>query len=901
MGPETPCLDLLFFTGRQYLMNYTCSFVNATYSNMDCFYKNGGIPLTRESVNSHYFDIECQSTATSATTSLQHASNTMHAVVETPSNRVTAIDDGVSSDANISDFLARKVQIATQTWSVGTPYVQILKPWTLFLNNPAVKRKLENYFMIKGDLQITFLINGTPFHAGMLLASYMYMNTPNEVIVIGGDEQSVTRSQRPHLWLNASTNKGGCICVPYFAPTNYLSLTSPKFDSDSIGTINIDSIADLIQINAGTDSVTITVFAELINSKLTVPTMASVALSSSSTLSYSHYFEIQTQSDEYVEEGVISGPSSAIAAYAGMFASAPIIGPFATATQIGASAVSSIARLFGYSRPTMVADISPMRNFPVSSLALTEGVDTSQKLSVTGKQELTIDPSVVGLPSEDTLTLSSMTSRESYLTQFLWETTDLVDTSLFACHINPMAERRSVVAGGFQIIPTSLSYATRPFLGWSGSLRYRFQVIASQYHRGRIAIIYDPNGPLTGDPFNTTFNTIIDLADGRDFSVDFKWQQDVGYMSVDISDTTTFYTEVNPETLSANRNTDNGVFYVRVVNELVVPDGISPVSIIVSISAGPDYELVNPGGDGMFTSFHPPIALSSESASNYSSYFNIETQSAVEETPLEENAPEGEINIINVTTGVMSHIDEKPLIYYGERVLSFRQLIKRYGFVRQLYYSAITPTAAQLTSLIRAMPPDNGFDVNGPDTVIAAPNPSYFMVGKPMINYLKRSHAGWRGSIRWKFLPTLPVQTLSATRASGFDHRDDPSTMELVNAPMHPLSTQSSTAYRGVLNHLASNAGVALTQCNTMDALEVEIPNTVPLRFCSTSIDFYAAATNTYANGYPGGDSINLYTTTVFGTESNVALDTYAAAGEDFTLVGWIGAPVMYTAPLPNT
>jgi hypothetical protein len=34
--------------------------------------------------------------------------------------------------------------------------------------------------------------------------------------------------------------------------------------------------------------------------------------------------------------------------------------------------------------------------------------------------------------------------------------------------------------------------AAMPFKYWSGSMKYRFQVVCSAFHRGRIAVVYDP-------------------------------------------------------------------------------------------------------------------------------------------------------------------------------------------------------------------------------------------------------------------------------------------------------------------------------------------------------------------------------------------------------------------------
>lgn len=849
------------------------------------------------------FELEAQSSTTE-----QHASSLMHNMVIDGSNgsRIMAVDDGNSPDADISQFLSRKVKIHTAIWGVGTSFAATLKPWNLFLSNPAVLNKMQNYYLIKGSLKLTFYVNGTPFHAGMLLASYRYLNGGKEVVTIGGDTQIVTRSQRPHILLNVSTCKSGCICVPFFLPQNYMSLTDAIISSTDIGTLNIDSFADLIQINSGTDSVTITVFAELTDVKLTAPTTNAVALSSHCTFD-SSIFALEAQAgDEYTSEGVISGPASTVATVAGMLTSAPVIGPLAVATQMGANAVAGFARFFGYSKPITLEDIKPMRNMPVGNLALTEGSDMSQKLTVTGKQEISIDPSTVNLPPVDELSLYYLTSKESYLTQFDWDVTDIVDTTLFSCDVDPMAERRDSTTGGTRIIPTSLSFASRPFEAWSGTLHYRFQVIASQYHRGRISIIYDPTGPLTGDPYNTTFNTIIDLADGRDFTVSFNWQQDSGYLLCDMDNSRTFYTQTTPATSIASRSHSNGVFFVNVVNELVVPDATSGVKIIVSVSAGDDYELVNPSGNGMEVTNYQPVAQSLDVPFDVS-MFELEAQSAVEETPSEENAPEAEMNQMTLTTGVQINQVQKPLIFYGEKILSVRQMLKRYCHHRS-YISAVVNGAsfnndlAHFLFLMKQMPSSPGFDPNGFDRTTGFLTP-YNYVSNTYINYFKGAYAGWKGSIRWKFLPsTSTTANMTVTRLEDEINRAAQSDGRATAAYSYaPLDSYGGYAANGVGRMRGSTAGGAVTQNRTMDSLEVEIPYALPIRFSNVQGEYMPTATNTLSNSYPGGSAYQLdVSTTKAGAV--VAFETYVSAGEDFTLFGFVGAPVIYYAatPLPN-
>ena len=843
---------------------------------------NGGIPPKPRLLAADIFDLVAQS-GTAPTSIELHADNTMHSYVADGATMNVGISDSVSQKADITTFLNRKVRIASYQWSVGGDFANNFNPWHLFLNNTAVKNKLQNYNLVKGDLKLTFFINGTPFHMGMMLASYVYLGKTNEAVTIGGDTQLVTRSQRPHLYLNAATCKGGCLCIPFFLPQNYLSLAAPIISATNIGTVHLDSFAQLRQLNAGTDVVSISVFAEMMNPVLTGPTSKLVSMSSIQE----YDFELIAQADEYTENGVISGPANAVANFANYFTAIPTIGPFAVATQIGARAVGSIAKMFGYSKPATIADVGPMRNFPVSNMALTEGTDTTQKMTVTGKQEMTIDSRTLGLDGTDEMALKSIYSRESYITKFVWTTTKTVGSTIFAMAVDPMAERQSVVGGAtgnWRMIPTALSFATRPFAAWSGKLRYRFQIIASQYHRGRLAIVYDPVGPAGSDPFNTSFNTIIDLADGRDFTVEFDWQQGVGYQEVNKTIGGEYWNTTLPNVyVPPNPGAANGAFYVQVVNELVSPDSTTPVELLVSISAGENYELMNPDGDGIDLDAFVPLNQV------------LQAQSAVEETPTLENAPEAEINVINVTADVVTTIAEKPLVFYGESVNSFRQLLKRYCHFRTLTTPVNgTETLQVIQFELRALPILPGFDPLGPDvTTIGTP---YSYVNSTYIGYLQNAFAGWKGSLRYKACPNRSTVMLRARRVTGATLREKSLTMIATPTTFPASSGQSLTARAGMTVGIGLGSGAVMTQTRSQDALEFEVPNTVPLRFCKTATQYLAS--NTYEDAFPGGDSfiLDIGTSTVGGA-SNV--DLYVAAGEDFSFYGWVGAPVVYTQIIP--
>lgn len=53
----------------------------------------------------------------------------------------TTYGTGALSDSKISEFLDRPVRLLDITYNVGSEVVQTFDPWTLFLDNPVVRKK----------------------------------------------------------------------------------------------------------------------------------------------------------------------------------------------------------------------------------------------------------------------------------------------------------------------------------------------------------------------------------------------------------------------------------------------------------------------------------------------------------------------------------------------------------------------------------------------------------------------------------------------------------------------------------------------------------------------------------------------------------------------------------------
>lgn len=216
-----------------------------------------------------------------------------------------------------------------------------------------------------------------------------------------------------------------------------------------MGQLTFQNFTILQSANGATGAgVTIQIYAWAENVELSGPTIG-LALQSK---------------DEY-GTGPISRPASAVAQVARSLKTVPVIGRYATATEIGASAVSKIAKTFGWTNVPVISDAQPLRSVPFPQMASAEIGYPVEKLTLDPKNELTVDPSAAGLPSNDELALSNFLTRESYITSFPWTQSNVSDDILWTTAVTPAMWDMNNATNGL-IAWTPMGLATQLFAHW---------------------------------------------------------------------------------------------------------------------------------------------------------------------------------------------------------------------------------------------------------------------------------------------------------------------------------------------------------------------------------------------------------------------------------------------------
>lgn len=813
------------------------------------------------------------------------------------------------SDAELGSFLGRPLKIREFQWTPeSTRLFEIFNPWTDFFSNTDVLEKINRYRNLRCNLRMKMLINGNSFYYGRALVSYNpYLTNDNITLNRAFFEQDlVAASQKPHFMLDPTTSQGGEMLLPFLWPENFLDITKPNWHAN-MGQVTIHDFDILRHANGGTDPITVTVFVWAEDVNLSVPTTSQAQSGSANReldeFGFPTYVEQAggkkkkgptkkanntRTNDEFVKDGLISKPASAVANAANALSMIPMIAPYAKATSMVATRIGQIAKIFGYSRPQVLEDTKPYVPRYMGNLSNTDTPEPLVKLSVDSKNELTIDTRVMGLGGEDELAISAIAQRPSFWQQFDWSESATTDTLLASIVVTPELVRTLSASPITEVHPTALAFAAGPFDAWQGSIKFRFNVVCSEYHRGRLRIVYNPRTNNSGAvAYNQVYSTTIDISEDRDFEYEVKWA-DVRAWNLTFgpeiaSVRPTFSTITN---VTAGEQFDNGSLAVYVVNELATPSNTNAaVKVQVWVSGGEDIAFAAPTNDKLSKISY------FQQQSDIAPYVpqSEEAPEALATSTDESNAPgcSNEIEAFGSNSDMIQD-DNQYLVYQGERIVSFRDLLRRYNYHTSYWPGDIGSGVRMVGHNITDFPYYRGWDPNGGDAGVPSGGGSapYSYCNTTLLNYLTPAYVMRRGALRHKaIISDISSPGSAGTFAvaryglDGTDNSD--STFSLDDALIGSRRRNFLNTQRGSLG------GTAITPVPNNPCLEYETP------FYTSGQRFVPARELTYYNLSHLGHQL----TTEFRSnvsDTTVRIDKYISTAEDFQLGLFIGAPVYY-------
>lgn len=620
-----------------------------------------------------------------------------------------------NASTELAEFLSRPVLIESITWAENSDLTFIFNPWENFFNDTVIKRKLDNFAFLSCNLKVKLMINASPFYYGIGLMSYLPLSSFEGANVAPASAEQLfgVNSQRPHVYFYPQSNQGGELTLPYINYRDWIEVTELTA-FQGFGELTISTIGNLRNANsvAGT-GVSIQIYAWAEDVKLTGNTLA-VALQSQDT------------DDEYNDHnGVVSKPASAIAKAMGMLSDVPVIGPYATSASMIAGKIGTVASWFGFTNTPNINASEPFMGKPMHAFASPEISRPSNKLTIDPKNELTIDSRACGMDGEDHMMISNVIQREAFVFQTEWDSTATPNTQIFAIRVNPTIANVVSSVNEDIVQMTPLSLVSQMFKFWRGDIIYRFQFIASKYHRGRVRLTWDPVSTPTSTPTTSTtsYTKIIDISETPNFEIRIPYQQETAYKRIPpVADVLPIFIE-NDFPLLVGPG-DNGVLNLRVFTELTSPVANAAALVNVSVRAADNFEFSAPDDVPKDIFVYPVQSQDVEICST---------------------KPETFFDVVDDSN--------RNLVYQGEHITSLRQILRRSTISRIANQFTTSPVSyAKLQFKHPRLPYYPGFDPNGIHLAISPVDgleKRYNYVANTPFTWIRHCYLANRGSIEW--------------------------------------------------------------------------------------------------------------------------------------------------------
>lgn len=839
------------------------------------YVSNKALASSQHNLTGNYAENAVPETADQSTDQVQETTLFVNEPETTVLDISSPFDKVYQSQLNpstLDDFLKRPSIIYQYRWTEnGAPgYKDGFNPWALYFSTPAIKNKLQGYSLIRANLTLKFMINGSPFYYGRIGAFYRplagFMNNTVPTTTPAAIQQ-IGVSQRPHVWLDNQTTSNTEMILPFLWPYPFIS-TGSFADFTKLGSIELWQYAALRSANGVTTTgIDITVYAYCSDYELSGSTARSV-LQGKKTYS-----------------GAVSGPASTVSAVASKLKNVPVLGAYAMATEKAADIIGDVASFLGFTNTPVIDDVTPMKNVPFQ-LASSEISEPVMKLSLQPKQETCIGSSYSGGSDEDDLQILKLLQRESFLCGTLWSTTNNVNDLLFYSAVCPSLWDRDSTTSA--IGHTPLSYFTSMFEFWRGEIIFRFKVVRSQYHRGRININWDAGNfaantlPNIGDP--STMNVVIDLDESDEVEVKLPYMQAQPFLRL-ITTNTNFMNYRNWENSSSvvafqSSLEFNGTISVRVMNRLTAPEASSDVDILVFVRAGDSFHVAGP----------------SEILPNW-------THSATENTVLQSQ---------KVYTLIQDQKDDDLFKQmFGENIVSFRELLHRSSLSVRLgnQFTNLNIGTMHVNIPLKRYPRPPGFYNNGWESAeksTAGTYAPYNFTRMHPINWILPCFIGYKGSVNitvnlvngdtGQMMDELSIERLSIGRTLSAAERRPQYFTNVYGASASTSALNKNFQVQRNWGHDGFN-GNALTNQKTNTGLVANLPYYVNSLFLIT--DPYVQ----YSNEDPISNAdCDWYKYSFTYNNKNASANAmreihsciYYATGPDFDVVFYLNCPTVF-------
>lgn len=483
---------------------------------------------------------------------------------------------------DIKEFLAKPQLMATGVLTV-TDTVTTFPSYVLpefFLSNPLISRKVEGYYGIRATIVIRLQVNATRFQQGR----YRVVAVP-----LGGASQSDT-------WI---ANYARMMTTSVVQRT-----TAPGVELD----LACDSIVELKLPFISARSATLVKGGTTHSAVWWVrlfPYVPLVAGSGDNTAGYSmwaHMEDVELMGVAIPQSGIrtnrvsknatdaeqeasglkpISSGLSLISKGMSSLSMVPLLSSVAAPASWVMDVASKAAWSLGYSKPANLAPQHKVIRSVNSGFANADEVDNSSVLAYTSRNSVQPLPGFAGT-DVDEMSVKYVAGKFAFYEIFAMNDAQPAGTVLWATPTNPGTFTRAVSGGPGATAFTPLAFASKFFMYYRGSIKFRIKIVKTEFHSGRLLVAFSPRNSEGTTSSPTIFDTqylhrqVVDIRNNNEFEIVVPYVALESYL------------------LSAD-SSDAPMLYFYVLDPLVAPSTVNnAIAFLVEVAGGDDIEFQVP-------------------------------------------------------------------------------------------------------------------------------------------------------------------------------------------------------------------------------------------------------------------------------------------------------------------
>lgn len=514
--------------------------------------------------------------------------------ISEPTNQVSfgASDSMASSHIGALDLFKTPLLLSTTEWNTTQPPSTELTSFSvpkIFESTATLSTLyaalLQIYSFFKFQATVRIQINSTKFHSGKLIACY------DPVQSINASDKTLniySASCLPNVIIDAADSNTGSIDIPFEHILSYLSTNSGE-PAPQMGTFHLLVLNSLGAAASTPSTININTFIYCTKVGLEVPLRP-------------HKIQLSNPSAQrfVIESGIIDKGISKMKTVTNAVSTTwdnVKTGNFSGAIK---SIGNGIKDFFNLDKPALL-DVKVGNTLAtIAPLAHMKGEDASVRLAATNQGGYL--ENIFSSAPPDEMCISEIIKRPTLADQISWPSTAVESTQLFKIPVHPGYCNFQAVPGKnpacFSLNPTYLAFMSTYFDQWKGSINFRFDFAATQFHTGRLQFSFEPNADLV--PLIPPATTTQDFSNSPEVLFDLHENKTVNINIPYVSTTMRKLSRSGPYVAAKSTTIDSelyilGYLYIRVLVPLVAPSNVAPdITFNVYVSAGEDFQLFIP-------------------------------------------------------------------------------------------------------------------------------------------------------------------------------------------------------------------------------------------------------------------------------------------------------------------